>query len=194
MSATRPVSTRQRTKVRRPLALALVAAVIGCGASHAADGPPAATSPVGDAQHPPATNGVAPTSPAPPSETVRIVLTVIPSTATAKVLLGKKVLGVVPPRKPLVIVRPRDSGPLDVLVRADGFLPVQTRIYTFADSKLGVKLTAPDDKKTLLGYREPPPPPPPEEAPAVPGAAPVAPAAVPNNEQPPAASDSGAPP
>jgi hypothetical protein len=175
---------------KRLVAPVLLAVVMGCGASHAADGAPPATSPVGDAQHPAATNGVAPTPPAPPSENVRIVLTLIPSTATAKVLLGKKVLGGVPPRKPLVIVRPRDSGPLDVLVRADGFLPVQTRIYTFADSKLGVKLTAPEDKKTLLGYREPPPPAPAEEAPAAPGA----PAPLPGNEQPAAASDSGAPP
>ncbi|HEY2901017.1 MAG TPA: hypothetical protein VGL59_10605 [Polyangia bacterium] len=186
---TRP-RIQARTQVGRLLAPALVVAVIGCAASHAADGAPPATSPVGDAPRAATASGVAATPPAPPSETVRIVLTLIPSTATAKVLLGKKVLGVVPPRKPLVIVRPRDSGPLDVLVRADGFLPVQTRIYTFADSKLGVKLTAPEDKKTLLGYREPPPPPPPEEAPAAPGA----PAAAPSNEQPAAASDSGAPP
>jgi hypothetical protein len=34
---------------------------------------------------------------------------------------------------------------------------VQTRAYTFADSKVAVKLTPPDQKKTLLGYREAPP-------------------------------------
>jgi hypothetical protein len=97
------------------------------------------------------------------------------------VLWGKKLLGVVAPRKPLVMVRPRDSGPLDVVVRADGFLPVQTRVYTFADSKLGVKLTTLDDKKTLLGYREPPPPEvPPPGAPAVPGAPANEPGAVPD--------------
>jgi hypothetical protein len=71
-----------------------------------------------------------------------------------------------------------------VLVRAEGFLPVQTRVYTFADSKLGVKLTSPEEKKTLLGYREPPPPeviPAPAGEPgAVPGIAPgVVPGAAP---------------
>jgi len=34
---------------------------------------------------------------------------------------------------------------------------VQTRAYTFADSKVIVKLTPPDQKKVLLGYREAPP-------------------------------------
>jgi hypothetical protein len=39
-------------------------------------------------------------------------------------------------------------------VRADGCLPVQTRAYTFADSKVAVKVTPLDQKNTLLGYRE----------------------------------------
>jgi hypothetical protein len=42
-------------------------------------------------------------------------------------------------------------------VRSIGYLPVQTRAYTFADSKVSVKLTPPDQKKALLGYREAPP-------------------------------------
>jgi hypothetical protein len=54
-----------------------------------------------------------------------------------------------------VVVRPRDSGPLDVIVRAPGYLPVQTRAHTFADSRVTVKLTTPDQKNTLVGYREP---------------------------------------
>ena len=39
-------------------------------------------------------------------------------------------------------------------MRADGCVPVQTRAYTFADSKVAVKLTPIDEKNTLLGYRE----------------------------------------
>ena len=50
--------------------------------------------------------------------------------------------------------RPRDSGPLDVVVKSDGFVTVQTRAYTFADSKVAVKLTKLEEKNTLLGYRE----------------------------------------
>ena len=52
------------------------------------------------------------------------------------------------------MTRPRDSGPLDVVVRAEGCIPVQTRAYTFEDSKVAVKVTPNDQKNTLLGYRE----------------------------------------
>jgi hypothetical protein len=177
------------TQRRRPRAAGILClwlgapTAVGCGASRAADGPQSATVPPGDARNGQPTNPTAGATapPVAPSDTIRIIFTVIPSTATAKVLWGKKLLGVVAPRKPLVMVRPRDSGPLDVVVRADGFLPVQTRVYTFADSKLGVKLTTLDDKKTLLGYREPPPPEvPPPGAPAVPGAPANEPGAVPD--------------
>jgi hypothetical protein len=74
------------------------------------------------------------------------------------VFWGKKKLGPIAPHQPLVIQRPRDSGPLDLVVRADGCLPVQTRAYTFADNKLAVKVTPLEEKKTLLGYREELPP------------------------------------
>jgi hypothetical protein len=96
----------------------------------------------------------APAAPKPPSATVRIVFTVNPSTKKATVNWGKKKLGVIAPHAPLIVQRPRDSGPLDVIVRSDGCVPVQTRAYTFEDSKVSVKLTPNDQKNTLLGYRE----------------------------------------
>ena len=68
--------------------------------------------------------------------------------------LGQEELGVIAPHAPLIIQRPRDSGPLDVVVRADGCVPVQTRAYTFEDSKVAVQVTPNDQKNTLLGYRE----------------------------------------
>jgi hypothetical protein len=92
----------------------------------------------------------------PAPDKVRITFTTVPS-QKAMVYWGKKRLGPIAPRQPLVVERPRDSGPLDVVVRSAGYLPVQTRAYTFADSKVAVKLTPPDQKKTLLGYREAPP-------------------------------------
>lgn len=94
-----------------------------------------------------------------PSATVRIVVTVLPSTKKAMVFWGKKRLGVIAQHAPLVVQRPRDSGPLDLVVKSDGCLPVQTRAYTFGDSKLAVKLTPVEEKNTLLGYREELPPP-----------------------------------
>jgi hypothetical protein len=93
-------------------------------------------------------------APKPPSSTVKIVFTVLPSSKRATVTWGKKRLGLIGPHAPLVIQRPRDSGPLDVVVRADGCVPVQTRAYTFEDSKVAVHVTPNDQKNTLLGYRE----------------------------------------
>ncbi|MDB4976019.1 MAG: hypothetical protein JWN48_4360 [Myxococcaceae bacterium] len=87
--------------------------------------------------------------------TATLVFQTVPSTAHATVSWGKKKLGRIEPGKPLVVVRPRDSGPLDVTVRADGYLPVHTRAYTFNDGKILVKLTKPTETSTLLGYRVP---------------------------------------
>ena len=107
-----------------------------------------------------ADDAVAPEAGTPPaaaktaSKNVRIVFTVLPSSKKATVSWGKKKLGVIAPHAPLIVQRPRDSGPLDVVVRAEGCVPVQTRAYTFEDSKVAVKVTPNDQKNTLLGYRE----------------------------------------
>lgn len=110
----------------------------------------------GDAGAPAAAAGAGtpPAAAKPPGSTVRIVFTVVPSSKHATVSWGKKRLGVIGPHAPLIVQRPRDSGPLDVVVRADGCVPVQTRAYTFEDSKVSVKVTPNDQKNTLLGYRE----------------------------------------
>jgi hypothetical protein len=53
------------------------------------------------------------------------------------------------------IERPRDSGPLDVLVRADTFLPHHIRLFTDRDDRLSVRLIRPEEARGLLGYRRP---------------------------------------
>jgi hypothetical protein len=93
-----------------------------------------------------------PTAPVP--TTAQIVFNTVPP-SKAFVTWGKKKLGKIEPNKPLIVVRPRDSGPLDVTVRAEGFLPVHTRAHTFSDNKVLVRLTAPEATNTLLGYRVP---------------------------------------
>jgi hypothetical protein len=40
-------------------------------------------------------------------------------------------------------------------VFSPGYMPVQTRAHTFSDTRVAVKLTRPDQKNTLLGYRTP---------------------------------------
>lgn len=141
----------RRAQFWRTAAVAMVAALAGAGAAAWAQtaAPPAV--PTAVPQQPAA---AAPAPAAPPAANVRIVFTVLPSTKKATVMWGKKKLGIIEKGKPLIVARPRDSGPLDVIVRADGCLPVQTRAYTFADSKVAVKVTPLDQKNTLLGYRE----------------------------------------
>ncbi len=95
-----------------------------------------------------------------------------PRVPAAKVTWGRRLLG----ETPLTLKWPRDSGPVDITVRAEGRLPVHTRLYTFADDKVAVKLPNDEEKKTLFGYRREVAPP--ETAPPVPGA-PVSPVAVP---------------
>ncbi len=94
--------------------------------------------------------------PAPPgADTVHILIQTVPP-RKAQVRWGRKVLGTIPAPKPLVIARPRDSGPLDIVIRAAGYLPVHTRAYTFSDSRVSVKLTPPAEKSKLFGYKQEP--------------------------------------
>jgi hypothetical protein len=115
---------------------------------------PPATPPPAATPAPP----VAEAAPSPPPEplkaTVTITFTTIPLT-NATVSWGKTRLGLITPKGSLVIERPRDSGPLDVIVRAPGYLQVQVRAHTFADSRVLVKLTKPDQTQALVGYKAP---------------------------------------
>jgi len=96
------------------------------------------------------------TAPAKP-DTVRILIQTVPP-RKASVRWGGKSLGTIPAPRPLVVERPRDSGPLDLVIRAAGYLPVHTRAYTFNDSRVAVKLTSPAEKNKLFGYRQELPP------------------------------------
>jgi hypothetical protein len=102
----------------------------------------------------PTTNasGVA-VKPLPPK--IKIIVRSKPEKAT--VFWGKKKLG----DTPVTLERPRDSGPVDLVVRGEGFFPVHTRAYTFRNDVIYVKMTKLDDRMTLFGAKrdanEPPP-------------------------------------
>lgn len=68
----------------------------------------------------------------------------------ARVYWGRELLG----ETPFELTRPRDSGPLDVVVRAWGYLPVHTRAYTFEDDRVVVDLTPVDQKHKVYGYKQ----------------------------------------
>jgi hypothetical protein len=91
------------------------------------------------------------------ADTVHISIQTVPP-RKAQVKWGGKNLGLIPAPRALVIERPRDSGPLDLVIRAAGFLPVHTRAYTFSDSRVAVKLTPPTEKNKLFGYKQEPTP------------------------------------
>jgi hypothetical protein len=116
--------------------------------------PPSATAPAQPGSAPSAAPAATGEPPAAVPTTATIVFATSPP-VTAMVTWGKKRLGKITPGKALVVVRPRDSGPLDVMVRATGYLPVQTRAHTFSDHRVLVKLTPLDKKSELLGYRAP---------------------------------------
>lgn len=120
---------------------------------------PSALAPAAAGSAPAAAGSVAPE---PVRTTARITFQTLPP-VSASVTWGATKLGQIPPRESLVITRPRDSGPLDVIVRAAGYLPVHTRAHTFGDSRILVKLTTPEQQSTLLGYRVPIDAGPPEE-------------------------------
>jgi hypothetical protein len=152
----------------RWLRTGLVAGLLAAAFGVRAQGPDASRSP-GGAPAPAA---------APIATTVKITIISVPTQKRVFVFWGKKRLGMIAPHQPLILQRPRDSGPLDLIIQCEGYVPVQTRAYTFGDSKLAVKLTPVDQKNTLLGYREEVPPPAPADAgvPAPPpGAAPLPP-------------------
>ena len=85
--------------------------------------------------------------PDPASSTVTVELVADPR-RKARVFWGRKDLGFAP----LTITRPRGSGPLDLLVTADGYLPLHTRAFTDRDDKLVLHLHAASEAPALLGY------------------------------------------
>ena len=79
----------------------------------------------------------------------------------ARVMWGRRLLG----DTPLSLQWPADSGPVDIVVVAQGQVRVHTRLYTFADDKVVVKMVDDEGKKALFGYKR--------EAPAASAAAPA---------------------
>ncbi|HEY0707670.1 MAG TPA: hypothetical protein VGG33_12785 [Polyangia bacterium] len=71
-------------------------------------------------------------------EPVKLVLQISP--VNADVYWGGKRIGTSKVGEPLVLTRPRNSGPLELIIRAPGFLPHHTRLYTDRDDKLNVGL------------------------------------------------------
>ena len=87
------------------------------------------------------------------SEHVKLELKTTPK-VRASVRYGRKRLGYTPLKTKLK----RDSGPVDIVIKAEGYITLNTRIFTNADTKITVKLTKEEDANTLYGYKEKIPP------------------------------------
>jgi hypothetical protein len=140
-------------------------ALIGCGHSVSSrsgePSPPDQHPPAVPAREAPAQSGeegegpppsATPTAVKPRPTKIRIVVRVNAPHATVR--WGKKALG----EAPVTLERPRDSGPVDLVVSAEGYFPVHTRAYTFRNEPLLVRMTKVADRMTLLGAKAEPPP------------------------------------
>lgn len=83
-------------------------------------------------------------------DVVTIKLTVDPP-KVAHVFWGVKDLGLAP----LEIQRPRSSGPLDLLLRAPGYLAHHTRVFTDRNDRLTIHLAPESDGARYFGFRPP---------------------------------------
>jgi hypothetical protein len=89
----------------------------------------------------------------PTSETVTLTLNISPP-VKGLVMWGAKQLARVTPDKPTVeLQRPRSSGPLDIEIRAEGFLPHHTRLHSDRNDKVNVRLVRPAEASSLHGFR-----------------------------------------
>jgi hypothetical protein len=84
----------------------------------------------------------------PRSDTVKIKV-IVDARRQAHVIWGRKDFGVAP----LEIQRPRNSGPLDLIVVAPGYLPLHARALTDRDDVLSLRLYSAAEAPQLLGYR-----------------------------------------
>jgi hypothetical protein len=123
--------------------------------------PPSAPTPTG--AQPPAPSPAPLAAPRPRPKKVKIIVRSIPPKAF--VFWGKKNLG----PTPVTLERPTDSGPVDLVVRAEGYFPLHTRAYTVKNDPILVRLTRLADRMSIFGAKkELPPEPSPSPAPTAP--------------------------
>jgi hypothetical protein len=154
------------TRWRHRLGLAVVGlAFVGCRRQPSGhDDPPSARvapptaspaprSPPPDLQSEIAQQPIAAPAQPPPTREVELVTIklVVTPPKLAHVIWGVKDLGVAP----LELRRPRGSGPMDLLLRAPGFLTHHTRVFTDRDDTLSIRLTPENEAASTFGYQTP---------------------------------------
>jgi hypothetical protein len=94
----------------------------------------------------------------PYSDTVTLRLTVTPPVRALVMWGGKQVAKLAPGSMDAEIVRPRGSGPVDLEITAEGYLPYHTRLYSDRNEKVNARLYRPEEAPGLFGYKRPPNP------------------------------------
>jgi hypothetical protein len=157
------------TRGRGAVALVALVALLACNRPAVAPPPPPRPEPVQAAPVGPGPASPAPVSESdrapddatlvgeaperdPHSETVTIKLLADPA-RKARVFWGRKDLGLAP----MAVTRPRNSGPLDLIVIAPGALTLHTRVFTDRDDRLALRLYGENEGPALFGYHAEPP-------------------------------------
>jgi hypothetical protein len=138
----------------------LLSAIGACAIGCSRPAPPPAPTPAAPAPPPELTVAdaapVALPEPEPPEEPLRpdaaaetvTIKLVAEERKQAHVFWGRKDLGVAP----LELTRPRGSGPMDLLVVANGYLPLHTRVFTDRNETLALRVYDRAEAARLPGY------------------------------------------
>ncbi len=139
----------------------LAAATVACSGKHRIVTPDATVSPAPTVETGKAADGGPGSAAAelqleeydrdPHSEMVNLKIVVTP-VVKGTVFWGLKNLGPIGP-KPVEVDRIRNSGPMDIVVKAEGYMPFHTRLYTDRDDKVAVHLLRPSEAPAMPGYR-----------------------------------------
>jgi hypothetical protein len=89
----------------------------------------------------------------PYSETVTLKVSVSPPVKALATWGAKTMAKLAPGSMEAEIVRPRGSGPVDLEIKAEGYLPYHTRLYTDRNEKVGVRLYRAEEAPGLFGYK-----------------------------------------
>ena len=89
----------------------------------------------------------------PYSETVNLKLSVPPQVKALVTWGAKQIAHLAPGSMDTEISRPRGSGPVDLEIKAEGFMPYHTRLYADRSDKIGVRLYRLEDAPGMLGYK-----------------------------------------
>ena len=98
---------------------------------------------------PPPTPDAGPPAP-PPEPPVMVKLTIKSIPPKMKVYWGRKLLG----ETPVIVPRPLDSGPMDLVFKLDGYFPLHVRAYTYKSDTVVMKATKLTDRMKLLGAKQ----------------------------------------